>query len=151
MPKRSAGLMMYRRSKGELEVFLVHPGGPYFAKKDAGTWGIPKGEYEKDEASLAAARREFTEETGFTPAGEVIELGSIRQKSGKVVIAWGVEGDCDPAALASNTCTIEWPPRTGQMLEIPEVDQGRWFGISDARASIRKEQEPLLDRLAASL
>lgn len=147
MPKRSAGLLMYRRSMSELEVLLVHPGGPYFAKRDVGSWGIPKGEYSDEEEPLAAARREFTEETGFVPTGEFVELGSVRQRSGKVVMAWGVEGDCDPAKLVSNTCTIEWPPRSGKSLEIPEIDQGRWFRLSDARVWIRNEQEPLLDAL----
>lgn len=138
---------MYRRSMSELEVLLVHPGGPYFAKRDVGSWGIPKGEYSDEEEPLAAARREFTEETGFVPTGEFVELGSVRQRSGKVVMAWGVEGDCDPAKLVSNTCTIEWPPRSGKSLEIPEIDQGRWFRLSDARVWIRNEQEPLLDAL----
>jgi predicted NUDIX family NTP pyrophosphohydrolase len=151
MPKRSAGLLMYRRSTGELEVFLVHPGGPYFAKKDAGSWGIPKGEYEKDEEPLAAAKREFTEETSFIPTGEFVELGSVKQKSGKVVMAWAVEGDCDPAHLVSSTCTIEWPPHSGKSLEISEIDQGRWYGLNEARAWIRKEQEPLLDALLAKV
>lgn len=140
---------MYRLSEGEVEVFLVHPGGPFFAKKDAGSWGIPKGEYNEDEEALVAARREFTEETGFVADGEFVELGSIRQKSGKVVMAWAVKGECDPAELVSNTCTIEWPPRSGRSMEIPEIDQGRWFGIAEARSWIRKEQEPLLDSLDA--
>jgi predicted NUDIX family NTP pyrophosphohydrolase len=147
MAKQSAGVLMYRRSGGEVEVFLVHPGGPFFAKKDAGSWGIPKGEHEKDEEPLTAARREFTEETGFTADGEFVELGSVRQKSGKIVTAWAMEGDCDPIDLVSNTCSIEWPPRSGRSMEIPEIDQGRWFGLNEARAWIRKEQEPLLDSL----
>lgn len=147
MPKRSAGLLMYRRTKGEIEVFLVHPGGPFFAKKEAGAWGIPKGEYDENEEPLDAARREFREETGFAPDGKFAELGSIRQKSGKIVTAWAVEGDCDPANLVSNTCRIQWPPHSGQSLEIPEIDRGGWFRMTDARESIRKEQEPLLDRL----
>jgi predicted NUDIX family NTP pyrophosphohydrolase len=151
MPKRSAGLLMYRRSNGPLEVFLIHPGGPYWAKKDKGAWAVPKGEYGKEEDPLAAAVREFREETGFTAAGEFVPLGSIRQTSGKIVAAWAVEGDCDPARLVSNRCQIEWPPRSGRLLEIPEVDQGRWFGIPEARKSIRKDQEPLLDRVLESL
>jgi predicted NUDIX family NTP pyrophosphohydrolase len=151
MPKHSAGLLMYRRSNSHLEVFLVHPGGPHFAHKDAGTWGIPKGEYHADEPPLAAAQREFTEETSFTPEGPFLELGSIRQKSGKIVIAWAFEGNCDPAALVSNTCTIQWPPRSGRSLQIPEVDRGRWFSIPEAHASIRKEQAPLLDVLTTLL
>lgn len=147
MPKRSAGLLMYRRSKGELEVFLVHPGGPCFVKKDKGAWAIPKGEYEKDEDPLIAAKREFQEETGFTAAGKFADLGSIKQRSGKIVAVWAFEGDCDPADLVSNTCQIEWPSHSGRSIEIPEVDQGRWFGMGEAREYIRKDQELLLDRL----
>jgi predicted NUDIX family NTP pyrophosphohydrolase len=151
MPKRSAGLLMYRGSNGSLEVFLIHPGGPYWAKKDKGAWAVPKGEYDKEEDPLAAAVREFREETGFTVAGEFIPLGSIRQNSGKIVAVWAVEGDCDPAHLVSNRCQIEWPPRSGRLMEIPEVDQGRWFTIPEARESIRRDQEPLLNRLLESL
>jgi len=151
MPKRSAGLLMYRRSKGELEIFLVHPGGPIWARKDQGAWTLPKGEYEQDESPLVAARREFEEETGFHAAGKFIELGSIRQKSGKIVTAWAFEGDCDPAKLISNTCEIEWPPRSGKHIEIPEVDRGRWFNIDEARQYIREEQGKFLDNLCAVL
>src|SRR5580698_8734361 len=147
MPKRSAGLLMYRRIGDELEVFLVHPGGPIWAKKDKGVWTIPKGEYEPDENPLTAARREFEEETGFQAAGNFVDLGSIKQKSGKVVNAWAFEGDCDPTNLTSNTCEIEWPPRSGRRLEIPEVDRGRWFSISEAREYIRDEQRAFLDNL----
>ena len=147
MPKQSAGVLMYRRRSGRLEVFLIHPGGPYWAQKDKGAWAIPKGEYERDEEPLVAAKREFKEETGFTAAGEFLPLGSIQQKSGKIVTAWAFKGDCDPANLASNTCLIEWPPHSGRSIEIPEVDQGRWFEVPDARESIRKDQEQLLDRL----
>ena len=147
MPKRSAGLLMYRRATSGLQVFLVHPGGPYWAKKGGCAWGIPKGEYHKDEEPLAAAKREFTEETGFTATGPFVELGSIEQKSGKIVTAWAVEGDCDPAELVSNTCSLQWPPKSGRFIEIPEIDQGRWFDLKEARETIRKEQEPLLDRL----
>jgi predicted NUDIX family NTP pyrophosphohydrolase len=147
MPKTSAGLLLFRRSNGELEVFLIHPGGPFWAKKDKGAWGIPKGEYKKQEDPLAAAKREFNEETGFTAAGVFLDLGSIRQTSGKVVAVWAFEGDCDPADLVSNTCLVEWPLRSGRSVEIPEVDQGRWFTIPAARESIRKDQEQLLDRL----
>jgi predicted NUDIX family NTP pyrophosphohydrolase len=149
VPKRSAGLLMYRRSADGLEVFLVHPGGPIWARKDKGAWTIPKGEHEPDENPLVAARREFEEETGFRAAGEFLELGAIKQKSGKVVTAWAFEGDCDPAKLTSNTCEIEWPPRSGRRLEIPEVDRGRWFSIEEAREHIREEQRPLLDKLSA--
>jgi predicted NUDIX family NTP pyrophosphohydrolase len=151
MPKLSAGLLLYRRSKIDLEVFLIHPGGPYFAKKDKGAWAIPKGEYKAGEAPLAAAKREFQEETGFAAAGEFIDLGSIKQTSGKIVTVWAFEGNCDADKLVSNTCVIEWPPHSGRSLEIPEVNQGRWFGISQAREYIRKDQEPLLDRLLAAI
>jgi predicted NUDIX family NTP pyrophosphohydrolase len=151
MPKRSAGLLMYRRLKGDLEVFLVHPGGPLWANKDEGAWTIPKGEYKGNEEPLEAARREFREETGFTAAGEFLHLGSVRQKSGKIVTAWAFEGDCEPAHLSSNTCEIEWPPRSGRLLEIPEVDRGQWFSGSAARRYLRREQEPLLDALREEL
>ena len=149
MPKRSAGLMMYRRVKDALEVFLVHPGGPIWARKDKGAWTIPKGEYTDDENPLAAARREFEEETGFAANGEFVDLGSVKQKSGKVVMAWAFAGDCDPADLVSNTCEIEWPPRSGRRLEIPEVDRGRWFSMEEAHEYIREEQRALLDKLCA--
>jgi predicted NUDIX family NTP pyrophosphohydrolase len=142
---------MYRRSNGHLEVFLIHPGGPYWAAKDMGAWAIPKGEYHKDEQPLAAAKREFQEETGFTADGEFLELGFIKQKSGKLVSAWAFQGDCDPSDLVSNTCHVEWPPRSGHSIEIPEVDTGRWFGMDEAHNFIRKEQRPLLDRLQNSL
>jgi predicted NUDIX family NTP pyrophosphohydrolase len=147
MPKRSAGLLMFRRRKQRLEIFLIHPGGPYFAAKDKGAWGIPKGVYESGEEPLAAARREFTEETGFPAEGDFLPLGEIRQKGGKLVTAWAFEGDCDPAALASNTCEIEWPPRSGRTITIPEVDAGRWFSLPEAREFMREDQQPLLDRL----
>jgi predicted NUDIX family NTP pyrophosphohydrolase len=151
MPKHSAGLLQFRRPHNQFEVFLIHPGGPFWAKKDKGAWAIPKGEYEQDEDPLSAAQREFHEETGFTAAGAFLSLGSIRQAGGKIVVAWAFEGDCDPTALVSNTCVVEWPPRSGRSLEIPEVDQGRWFGIDEAREFIRKDQEPLLDRLIGGL
>lgn len=149
MRKRSAGLIMFRRLKDKLEVFLVHPGGPIWAKKDEGAWTAPKGEYEDGEDPLAAARREFEEETGFKATGAFLNLGTIKQKSGKRVTAWAFEGDCDPAKLKSNTCEIEWPPHSGRHLEIPEVDRGRWFSIEQARQYIREEQRPLLDNLCA--
>ena len=141
---------MCRRSKGDLEVFLIHPGGPYWAKKDRGAWAIPKGEYEKGEDPLATAKREFREETGFTVSGQFFDLGSIKQTSGKIAAVWAFEGDCDPGDLMSNTCQIEWPPHSGRSIEIPEVDQGRWFGMTEAREYIRKDQEELLNRLRAT-
>ena len=136
---------MFRCRGGKLEVFLVHPGGPFWVKKDA--WTIPKGEYEKDEPPLDAAKREFQEETGFIPNGDFVELGEITQPSGKRVLAWAFEGDCDPDKLISNTCIIEWPPRSGRQMEIPEVDRGAWFSIDDARKKIFRGQEKFLDRL----
>ena len=147
MSKRSAGLLMYRRRSREVEVLLVHPGGPYWVKKDKGAWGVPKGEYEPGEDPLDAAKREFTEETGFPAEGEFLELGTIQQKGGKIVVAWAFEGDCDPAALVSNTCEVEWPPRSRRMIEIPEVDAGRWFSLAEAGEFMREDQHPLLDRL----
>lgn len=147
MPKRSAGLLMYRWTRDGIEVFLVHPGGPYWANKDQGAWTIPKGEYEGDEEPLAAAQREFFEETGFTADGEFLSLGEVRQKSGKLVTAWAFLGDCDPTQLRSNSCEIEWPPKSGKQLRIPEIDRGRWFAMNDARRYIRAELEQLLLRL----
>ena len=140
---------MYRLTHGTLEVFLVHPGGPFFARKDLGAWGIPKGEYDATEAPLEAAKREFTEETGFPPGTSFHDLGQIKQSGGKLVLAWAFAGDCDPAHLVSNTCTIEWPPRSGRSLEIPEVDRGRWFTIPEAREYIKATQSPFLTRLQA--
>jgi predicted NUDIX family NTP pyrophosphohydrolase len=151
MPKCSAGLMMFRRSGHEVEVFLVHPGGPSWAKKNEGAWTIPKGEYGTDEDGLAAARREFEEETGFLAAGKFLELGSIKQKSGKVVSGWAFEGECNPNDLVSNTCEIEWPPRSGRRIEIAEVDRGQWFSYEEARKYIREEQAKFLDRLVSAL
>jgi predicted NUDIX family NTP pyrophosphohydrolase len=142
---------MYRLRQGDLEVFLVHPGGPLWAKKDLASWSIPKGEYLEDEDPLEAARREFQEETSFDAAGPFAKLGEIRQPSGKIVIAWAMEGDCDPANLVSNTCLIEWPPRSGKQIEIPEVDRGKWLSIDQARKQIFTSQIPFLDRLLALL
>ena len=122
-----------------------------WAKKNEGAWTLPKGEYGPDEDALSAAKREFYEETGFTAKGEFLELGSVRQKSGKIVAAWAFEGDCDPDDLVSNTCDIEWPPRSGKRIAIPEVDKGRWFSVQEARTFVRAEQEPLLDTLLQRL
>jgi predicted NUDIX family NTP pyrophosphohydrolase len=150
MPRTSAGIVLYRRGLYGPEVFLIHPGGPFWAKKDS--WSIPKGEYDDGEAPLKAALREFQEETGSSLADEVadddfIPLESIRQPSGKEVVAWAVEGDFDPASLVSNRCVIEWPPRSGRSMEIPEVDRGDWFTIPMARKRIFHGQEAFLDRL----
>jgi predicted NUDIX family NTP pyrophosphohydrolase len=147
MAKHSAGLLMYRRGRGELEVFLVHPGGPFWAQKDVGAWSIPKGEYRPGEDPLAAARREFREETGFSVAGEFIPLTPRKQPSGKIIQAWAVEGDCDAAAVRSNTFTLEWPPRSGRQQEFPEVDRAAWFTLTAAREKIIKGQVGFLDEL----
>jgi predicted NUDIX family NTP pyrophosphohydrolase len=148
MAKRSAGLLMYRRAiSGEVEVLLVHPGGPFWAKKDKGAWSISKGEYADGEPPLDAAKREFEEETGFLAQGEFLELGQVQQSGGKVVSAWAFAGDCDPAKLVSNRFSMEWPPRSGRMIEFPEVDRGGWFAIQDAKDQILKSQAPFLDRL----
>jgi len=146
--KRSAGLLMYRRRNARLEVFLVHPGGPFWAKKDLGAWSICKGEYVEGEAALEAAKREFQEETGFTVQGEFLELGTVPQSGGKIVSAWAFEGDCDPGDLISNRCQVEWPPRSGRMIEIPEVDRADWFSLSEASERILKSQAPFLTRLS---
>ncbi len=151
MTRRSAGLLLYRQSGETLEVFLVHPGGPFWAKKDLGAWSIPKGEYTEGEDPLAAARREFQEETGFLPPSDAIPLGEVKQAGGKIVTAWAAEGDCDPAKLVSNHCQIEWPPRSGRAFDIPEVDRGAWFSIDEARQRLLKSQLPFLDRLATYL
>jgi predicted NUDIX family NTP pyrophosphohydrolase len=151
MQRRSAGILMYRRKGRDLEVFLVHPGGPIWAHKDAASWTIPKGEFEKDEVPLAAAIREFQEETSFPAKGDFIDLGVIKQKSGKLVYAWALEGDCDPSKLSSNTCEIEWPPRSGRKLEIPEVDRGAWFSLTEAREKIMTSQLPFIDALESKV
>ncbi len=143
--------MLYRRNERGLEVFLVHPGGPFWAKKDRGAWSIPKGEYTDSEDPLAAARREFKEETGFAVEGVFVSLGSIRQTGGKVVSAWAVEGDCDPAKLTSNLYQMQWPPRSGKIIEFPEVDRGAWFSIHDAHDHILPSQSPMLFRLVESI
>jgi predicted NUDIX family NTP pyrophosphohydrolase len=144
--KSAAGLLVYRRRK-ELEVFLVHPGGPFWIKKDTGAWTLPKGEVGENETALDAARREFTEETGFSLDGEFLPLSPVRQSGGKIVHAWAVQGDCDPAELRSNSFSIEWPPKSGKMSEFPEVDRGGWFAIGEARKRILPAQEKFLDQL----
>jgi predicted NUDIX family NTP pyrophosphohydrolase len=147
--KRSAGILLHRRRNGDREVLLVHPGGPFWAKKDAGAWSIPKGEYQDGEDARTCALREFAEELGAPPPdGELVDLGQVRQKSGKVVTAWALAGDADADAIESNTFTMEWPPRSGKMREFPEVDRAAWFGLDEARERILPAQAPLLDRLA---
>jgi predicted NUDIX family NTP pyrophosphohydrolase len=147
MPKISAGLLLYRVRRGAPEVFLVHPGGPFWAKKDAGAWSIPKGEASPGEDLLAAAQREFREETGLDIGGHFRALVPIRQSSGKLVHAWAVEGDCDADTIRSNTFEMEWPPRSGQRQEVPEVDRAAWLDLPTARVKILKGQLGLLDQL----
>jgi predicted NUDIX family NTP pyrophosphohydrolase len=146
-PKVSAGILLYRHSGETLEVFLVHPGGPFWAKKSRGAWSLPKGELAGGEDPLDAARREFTEETGFAIDGQLHALQPVRQSGGKTVLAWAVEGDCDPAALRSNLFELEWPPKSGKRQAFPEVDRAAWFSLPDAREQIVAGQVPLLDEL----
>lgn len=150
--KISAGLMMYRRREGGLEVFIVHPGGPYHAGKDLGAWSVPKGEVEPGDDLLQTAIREFEEETGKPPEGPYISLGSIRQRGGKTVHAWAFAGEWeDGRALVSNTFEMEWPYRSGQLQTFPEVDDGRFFAVDTAKQKINVAQAELIDRLAAAL
>lgn len=151
---RSAGILLFRRTGGEAEFLLVHPGGPFWARKDAGAWSIPKGQIEEDEEPRACAIRELEEELGAAPRlepEELIELGSIRQRAGKVVEAWAAEADFDPAALASNTFSMEWPPKSGAQKDFPEVDRAEWFDAATAREKILPAQAELLDRLLEQL
>ncbi|MFI9649522.1 NUDIX domain-containing protein [Streptomyces sp. NPDC052040] len=148
-PRRSAGLLLFRRTDAGLEVLLGHMGGPFFARRDAGAWTVPKGEYGPDEAPWEAARREFREELGLPPPeGDALALGEVRQSGGKVVTAWAVEGDLDPAAAVPGTFTMEWPPRSGRLAEFPELDRVRWFGLEAAREVVVAAQAAFLDRLA---
>jgi predicted NUDIX family NTP pyrophosphohydrolase len=149
MPRISAGILLYRRAPSGLEVLLVHPGGPFWARKDAGAWSIPKGEFEPEEDPLDAAKREFAEETGQQIAGSFVALTPIRQPGGKIVHAWASEGDFDPVSLRSNTFTMEWPRGSGRVATFPEVDRTAWFPLDEARRRILKGQLPLLDELAA--
>src|SRR3954453_13615724 len=149
--KVSAGLLAYRLRQGELEVFLVHPGGPYWKNKDEGAWTIPKGELEPDESPLAAAKREFLEETSVVVTGDFRELAPVRQAGGKLVHAWAIEAEIDPAELVSNTFVMEWPPRSGRMQSFPEIDRGGWFDQETAARKIIPGQQPLLVELAALL
>ena len=146
--RTSAGILLYRVAPGGLEVLIGHMGGPFWAKKDAGAWSIPKGEHDAEEEALTAALREFEEETGARPdVGELEDLGTVRQKSGKVVQAWALAGDLDADAIRSNTFTMQWPPRSGRQAEFPEVDRAAWFSLDEARERILPAQAAFLDRL----
>jgi predicted NUDIX family NTP pyrophosphohydrolase len=151
MPKRSAGLLMFRRKGDGLEVLLVHPGGPFWKNKDLGAWTIPKGEHDAGEEALAAAAREFQEETGIEPRGPFIELTPVKQAGGKAVAAWAFEGDVDAAAIRSNTFSLEWPRGSGRFRDFPEVDRAEWFALDDARRKILGAQATLLEELASKM
>jgi predicted NUDIX family NTP pyrophosphohydrolase len=152
VPQRSAGILLYRLAGNAPEVLLVHPGGPFWARRDAGVWSIPKGEYDDAEDPQACALREFEEETGSAlPPGRLIDLGEVRQKSGKLVTAWAAEGDLDADAVRSNTFTMEWPPRSGSTAEFPEIDRAGWFGVDAAREKLNPAQTEFLDRLLERL
>ncbi|GAQ62443.1 NUDIX domain-containing protein [Streptomyces scabiei] len=148
-PKRSAGLLLHRRTERGVEVLLGHMGGPYFAHKDAGAWSVPKGEYEPDEPAWDAARREFQEELGLAPPeGEAVPLGEVQQKNGKIVTVWAIEADLDPATVVPGTFRMEWPPRSGHVQEFPELDRVEWLTVERARAVLVPAQAEFLDRLA---
>src|SRR5262245_6832319 len=151
MPQHSAGILLYRRTGPEIEVLLVHPGGPFWSKKDDGAWTIPKGGYQPGEDAFAAARREFEEETGVRPAGKALALGSFRQSSAKIVEVWAIEGTFDTSTLTSNTFALEWPPRSGRSSEFPEVDRAGWFTPEVAARKILKGQRPILTALVRRL
>jgi predicted NUDIX family NTP pyrophosphohydrolase len=147
MARNSAGILMYRRRQGIVEVLLAHMGGPFWAKKDLGAWSIPKGEFEPDEAPLDAAKREFEEETSLSVTGEFIPLTPIKQSGGKIVHIWAVESDCDPSAIKSNTFMIEWPPRSGRQQAFPEIDRAEWFSLDDAKEKVTKGQRGFIEEL----
>ena len=152
MPRRSAGIVLYRVRSGAPEVLLVHPGGPVWARRDAGAWSFPKGEYDAGDDPREAALREFEEETGTAlPPGDLIDLGSVKQKGGKVVSAWAVEGDLDPDIVKSNTFSMQWPPRSGRWATFPEVDRAGWFGAEEAREKLVPAQAEFVDRLLGRL
>ena len=145
--KLSAGILLYRKRDGEIEVFLVHPGGPFWAKKNDGAWSIPKGEYVEGEDPLTVAKREFQEETGCQVSGDGLALAPLKQPSGKVIAAWAVEGEIDPASIQSNTFSIEWPPKSGKLREFPEVDRAIWCDLVSAHKKLLSGQRPFLDQL----
>jgi len=146
--KKSFGILMYRIRSGQPEFLLVHPGGPFFKNKDIGVWSVPKGEGDTEEEPLRTAIREFEEETGFRPEGNFVEMEPILQKGGKQVHCWGVEGNFDVQALASNTFPLEWPPESGKMIDVPEVDRAGWFALEEAKMKINERQVSLLEQLA---
>ncbi len=147
MTRISAGLLMYRKHQADVQVLLVHPGGPYFRNKDEGAWTIPKGEIDSGEDLLDAVRREFQEETGLTPAGPFLALGCVQQKGGKIVHAWAIEQDCDPTTLVSNTFVLEWPPNSGEWVEFPEIDRAEFFDLEVAKRKINPAQIELIENL----
>ena len=149
MPKQAAGILLYRRAAGGLEVLLAHPGGPLWARKDLASWTLPKGQFTDGELPLDAAKREFEEEMGSPPTGDFQSLGTLKQPSGKVIHAWAAESEFDVTTVASNLFSMEWPPRSGKMGEFPEVDRAGWFLVEEARLKILKGQAPFLDRLLA--
>jgi len=151
MAKRSAGILLYRRRGPEIELLLVHPGGPFWAKKDLGAWSIPKGEYAPQEDAFAVARRELEEETGAAVAGDALPLGDVVQRGGKIVSAWALEGDFDPATLRSNLFEMEWPPRSGRRKSFPEIDRAGWFTPAEAQRRMLAGQRPFIARLLAEL
>ena len=151
MPKRSSGILMYRQPLAGIELLLVHPGGPLWAKKDWGAWSIPKGEYSGDEDPLTVAKREFEEETGARPEGDFLALGNVVQAGRKIVTAWAVEGDFDPATLKSNEFELEWPPRSGRKASFPEVDRAQWFSPAEARRKILPAQSEFIARLLTAV
>jgi len=151
MPRTSAGLLMYRRRAGQVELLLVHPGGPFWKNRDEGAWSIPKGEVAPGEDELAAAKREFQEETGLQPTGELIALGTITQKAGKIVHAWAFEGDCDPRLIRSNDFRVEWPAGSGRFRTFAEIDRAEFFAMAEARRKLNPAQTVFLDKLSAAL
>lgn len=151
MAKQSAGILLYRIKNNDLQVFLVHPGGPFWKNKDTGAWSVPKGEFSDDEDALVAARREFREETGTAINGNFIKLNPVKQKSGKIIYAWAAEGDIDQNSIVSNTFPLEWPPKSGKIMEVPEIDKANWFDTDTAKEKINDAQAALIDQLAEIL
>jgi predicted NUDIX family NTP pyrophosphohydrolase len=151
MVKQSAGILVYRKRKNQIEIFLVHPGGPFWLKKDLGVWSIPKGEIEEGEEPFDVALREFKEETGQTISGKFVPLNSVKQKGGKIITAWAVEGDADQGKIISNTFEMEWPPKSGKMKAFPEVDKAEWFAINVAKEKINPAQIAFIDELLIKL